>query len=174
MRKPIWLVLGALLLAGCGAAAQGDGVASISGGPTSSSSGAPEDGARDEDKVREFAKCMRENGVDMPDPDVDGRGGIAMKVEGGDAGMEEMKKAEEACKRFLPNGGEMRKPTPEEMDRMREEVKCLREKGIDVPDPDSENGGAISLPFGDDTEKTQKALEECGFGGGGKVSRADG
>jgi hypothetical protein len=172
MRKPIWLVLGALLLAGCGTAAQGDGVASISGGPTSSSS-APPDQGRDEDKVREFAKCMREHGVDMPDPEAHGDGGIAIRIEGGDVGMEEMKKAEEACKQHLPNGGEMRKPTPEEMDRMREEVKCLREKGIDVPDPDFENGGGIGIPFGDDTEKTQKALEECGFGGG-KVSRADG
>ncbi|WP_309111833.1 hypothetical protein [Saccharothrix sp.] len=172
MRKPIWLVLGALLLAGCGTAQQADGVASISGGPTSSSSAAPDDGGRDEDKVREFAKCMRENGVDMPDPEVDGKGGIAIRIDGGDAGMEEMKKAEEACKQFLPNGGEMRKPTPEEMDRMREEIKCLREKGIDVPEPDFENGGGIGLPFDDDTDKTQKAMEECGFGG--QVSRADG
>ncbi|MEJ2853840.1 MULTISPECIES: hypothetical protein [unclassified Saccharothrix] len=174
MRKPIWLVLGVVLLAGCGTAPRDDGVASISGGPTSSSSAAPEDGARDEDKVREFAKCMREQGVDMPDPEVAGDGGITMRVEGGDLGMEEMKAAEEACKQYLPNGGEMRKPTPEEMDRMREEIKCLREKGIDVPDPDFDSGGAIQLPFGDDTEKTQKAMEECGFGKGGKLERADG
>jgi hypothetical protein len=66
----------------------------------------------------------------------------------------------------MPSGGEMRPPSAEEMDRLREQVKCLREKGLDVADPDPENGGGINLPFGD-SEDSRKAMEECGMGHAG-------
>jgi hypothetical protein len=170
MKKRTWPVAGLLLvLAACGTPQEGNRVASLASDTATSSSAPPEeDGAPDEDKMRAFAKCMRDNGIDMPDPETDGDGGVTMRIEG-EADREAMKKAEEACKEHLPNGGEMRAPSPEDMDKIREQVKCLREKGIDVPEPDFEGGGGIQLPFGDDTERTRTALKECGFMAGGKV-----
>jgi hypothetical protein len=165
MRKPTWIVLAAaLVLTACGSPPEGDKVASVSGGaPTGSSAPAAGDGL-DEDKMRAFAKCMRDNGVDMPDPEFDGNGGVAARA-GAAIGEEEMKTAEEACKEFMPSGGEMRKPSQEDMDRMREQIKCLRGKGFEVEDPDFDNGAAIGLPF-DGSEESRKAMEECGFGVG--------
>lgn len=63
----------AVLLAGCGAKPDdASKVASISG-PSSSAPAKAADNKSDEDKMRDFAKCMREHGVDMPDPKPHGR-----------------------------------------------------------------------------------------------------
>src|SRR5689334_13568354 len=62
-----------------------------------------------------FAQCMRENGVDMPDPKEDG-GGVGITIGGEDGAAldpEKMKTAHEACKKHLPNGGEFKPPSPE-------------------------------------------------------------
>ena len=48
-------------------------------------------------KVREFAKCMRANGVDMPDPDANG--GIALQSNGD---PEKMAAASKICQSKLP------------------------------------------------------------------------
>src|SRR3954463_5534922 len=79
----------ALLLGGCGAKTDdGSKVASISTPPkTGGPAAAAKSGTRDEDKMREFAKCMREHGVDMPDPKPagDGKGmAVALDAEGAD------------------------------------------------------------------------------------------
>lgn len=82
------------LVTGCGSTDGGSKVASVnSPGPSSSSTqpkGANLDPAND-DKMREFAKCMREHGIDMPDPDFTGGGGSAI-------GLDDTKKFEEAMK----------------------------------------------------------------------------
>lgn len=163
--KPTIAVLVLLVVVGCGSAPTNK-VASVSGGPSSSAPAKDSgDGKLDEKKMLEFAKCMRDNGIDMPDPSDEG-GGVAMRIEGGDA--EAMDKAQEACKQHLPGGGEMRKPTPEEMDKMREQTKCMRDKGYDMPDPDTEKPGALALPF-DDSEKTKKDMKDCGFEGAVRI-----
>jgi hypothetical protein len=153
------------LVTACGGG-EGDtnGVASIDEPDTTSSSGAPEDGEPDIDQMRAFAKCMREHGIDVKDPDASGGGvGIAVPAEGPD-GKEKIDKANEACKQHLPNGGEPRKPTAEELDQAREMAKCLREHGIEVKEPTADDPG-ISIGSGDgtdnDPEKVNKAMEEC-------------
>src|SRR5690242_12273015 len=95
------LTLGlALALAGCGAAPADDGIASA-GGATSGggatagpSASAPVD--RQEAQLK-FAQCMREHGVDMPDPGPDGRVRIIGK-KGDEASMQ---KAMQACQHFM-------------------------------------------------------------------------
>ncbi|HEX6344006.1 hypothetical protein [Umezawaea sp.] len=159
------------LVTGCGSGDGGSRVASVNSGAPSSSGEQPK-GANldpaDEDKIREFAKCMRENGVDMPDPQ--GGGIVAAAPAEGD--VEAMNKAHEACKEFLPNGGEYKEPSQEEKDKMREQAKCMREHGIDMPDPDFTGGGGEgrTLDFGDDTEKFEEAVKACGMGEGGMVA----
>ena len=138
----------------------GDGVASMpdKDAPTSSSAANDEP---DIDQMRKYAKCMRENGIDMPDPDASGgAGGIAIN------GAEEkakVDKANAACKEFMPNGGEPPEMTAEDLDEMREMAKCLREHGIDVKEPTMEDPGiGVSAgEGGNDPEKVDKAMEEC-------------
>ena len=149
----------------------GDGVASISGTnpPSSSAKDDPDD---DVDQLRAYAKCMREHGVDMPDPVVDGDGGVSMSIDGTDKTAAD--KADKECKHLMPNGGEPPEVSPEDLDRMRKEAQCLRDHGVDAKDPTADKPGIQIEGGGPDDEKTRKAMEECSDGkgsvssGGGK------
>jgi hypothetical protein len=94
----------------------------------------------DLDAMRKFAQCMRQNGVDMPDPTGDG-GRVQMRVSAKPGANSEAKMtaAEAKCRHFQPNGGKPVKLKPEELAKMRAMAKCMREHGVDMPDPD-ENG----------------------------------
>ncbi|WP_439383906.1 hypothetical protein [Amycolatopsis lexingtonensis] len=159
----------ALLLAGCGGKGDdGSKVASIStppksGGPTA----ADNSGKSDEDKMRDFAKCMREHGVDMPDPKPagDGSGGMAITLGGDGADASKIEGAQKACRHLMPNGGEMKPPSAEELDKMRKDAKCMREHGIDMPDPDPSGKGTMRVGGpGDDPKKFEEAAKACGMG----------
>lgn len=157
------------LVAGCGGGGEdGDKVASISSPPSpgAAGDGKQADNVSDEDKMRNFAKCMRENGIDMPDPKTNGdeQGTISL---GGPGQIDEkkMNAASDACRKHLPNGGEMKPPSPEELDKMRAEAKCMREHGIDMPDPDPTGKTARALGGpGDDMKKFEEAAKACGMG----------
>jgi len=127
--------------------------------------------ASSEDKTRqaqlEFAECMREQGVDFPDPKADG--GIEVQVKSKAEG-EAFQAASEACKEFR----EAARPELSEADqqefkeRALEHARCMREHGIDMPDPEfSAEGGArmrLDRASGVDPESPefQAAQEECG------------
>lgn len=154
------------LVSACGSNGDGgDGVASLSGSTTPSASdaggGGKDDGKPDIDQMRAYAKCMRENGVDMADPDPNG-GGIGISVDS-EAEKAKVDKANEKCKRLLPNGGKPDKPTAEDLDRARQTAKCLREHGVNVKEPTMEDPG-INVDAGaggNDPEKVRKAMDEC-------------
>jgi hypothetical protein len=123
------------MLGGCGEQSQGDGVASA-GGATSAapSAEAPAANLSDEDRGRRLAQCMRDNGVDVPDPDPSGGFGGAMKNI--DRNSPVFQKAMDACRQWLPGGGDLSKLDPETLDQLRVFTQCLRDNGLDVPDPD--------------------------------------
>ncbi|MEU3625585.1 hypothetical protein BS329_10610 [Amycolatopsis coloradensis] len=174
------LIAGAVfaLVAGCGGGGDGgDKVASISSPPAAGTGdGKQADNVSDEDKMRNFAKCMREHGIDMPDPKTDGDEQGTISIEAGEGRPDEnkMKAASDACRKLLPNGGEIKPPTPEELDKMRKEAKCMREHGIDFPDPDPGKGGA-AIALGDasgDPKKFEEAAKACGLGMSMRVAPA--
>jgi hypothetical protein len=156
----------ALALAGCTPAASG--VASLDGDPQAQQSSPPggDDGdgggGGDGDQVA-FAECMREHGIDMPDPDTED-GGFAIAIpEGSDP--DEVDAAMEACKEFMPNGGEMPKPNAEQLAQMREFSECMRDEGIEgFPDPSADGGLRIDSDMGFDPESDEfrEAQEKCG------------
>jgi hypothetical protein len=161
-----------VLVTACGTAEPGsDGVASLSEGNTPSSSTAPPQEGEAADQMRAYAKCMREHGIDMPDPEVSQDGGIGISIEGGDKAK--VDKADKECRHLMPNGGEPEKPSPEDLDRMREEAQCLRDHGIDVKDPTMDNPGIQIEGVKPGDEKFDKAMEECS-GGKGSVSSGGG
>jgi hypothetical protein len=126
----------ALGLAACG----GDG-----GTPASAQS------ARDANRQAElkFARCMREHGVDFPDPGSGGQGPVKV---GGDATPEELREAEQACESYRKDI----KP-PELSEEQQQEFKeaalaharCMREHGIDFPDPTFSEDGGAQIRLGD-------------------------
>ena len=130
-----------------------------------------------------YSRCMREHGIDMPDPGADGQ----TRIEIDDP--EAWEEAEEECRPIIEEVvGTFEPPSEEEQARMREQAlefsKCMREHGIDMPDPtfgengevtvnaSSEGGGSPGPgPMDDDF---QEAAEECGGLGGGMFTSAEG
>ncbi|HEU5475448.1 MAG TPA: hypothetical protein VFV67_32795 [Actinophytocola sp.] len=150
-----WALVGACASGGDG----GNEVASLSGSATPSDQQSADDGKTDEDKMREFAACMREQGIDVQDPQSGPNGGgISMKVDAKDDAK--MKAAEEKCRPLLPNGGQPPKLDAAQLDKLRETAKCLREQGLDVPDPDPNDPG-IEIT-GEDKAKVDAAMKACG------------
>lgn len=118
-----------------------------------------------------FAKCMRDNGIDMPDPEGEG-GAIRMAVPA-DGDDKKMETAHNACKQYLPNGGELKPPSPEEQDKIRQQAKCMRDKGHDWPDPNFEGGGMVEgLTIDPSDEKVKQDMKDCGFGDAGVTVEA--
>jgi hypothetical protein len=133
------VVAGSLALAGCGGAAEGAGVATAGGTAKPTASASPSLSA--EDAALKFAQCMRAHGIDMPDPTFNGRGGAAIRIQGGSP--QKAQKAQEACKQYMPRIGGS---GPGKLDAAAQEralkfAKCMRENGVDMPDPDFSGGG---------------------------------
>lgn len=162
-------------LGACGQADGGGGVASLSGqGQATTTTTAA--GGKDFQEARlKWAQCMRENGVDVPDPGADGR--IEIRKESGSGGGErrvlpdedpDFQKAEKACEKHMQGVQPPAGFKPEEMqERLLNLAKCLRGKGYDVPDPQFSDGGRRSLmrvaPKNVDPESKefQDAMREC-------------
>ncbi|GAB3673482.1 hypothetical protein GCM10027589_43280 [Actinocorallia lasiicapitis] len=128
-------------LAACG----GDGGAA----PTGKETAAVSDGVK-------FARCMRENGVPMEDP----KPGNTLTI-GADAGDPKATKAFEACKRFapVPQGGDFKR-SPQELAALAKYAKCMREHGIDMPDPRADGGPSAAMKDGD-MPKVEAASKAC-------------
>jgi hypothetical protein len=118
----------------------------------------------------DFAKCMREHGVDMPDPETDGagRGRVTFSAKAG--GEETMDAAQKACQKYM-NAAGPGSLDPEDRQKLQDAMvafaKCMRAKGIDMPDPQTGSGGGIVMrakpgqrPPEDDAEFTA-AEKEC-------------
>jgi hypothetical protein len=149
-RTPLLLlaaVTAALALGACGGAGSGGGT-----GTNGANSG--------EDKAYEgalkFAKCMRDHGLDFPDPQRQPDGGILQKAGGkGKPGRRpeddpKMKPALKDCQHFQDTGGG-EAPSPAEEAKMQDAffayAKCMRGKGINMPDP-KVSGGRVEMSIG--------------------------
>jgi hypothetical protein len=163
---------------------------SDSGSATDDSSG---DGTPDphdmQEATLEYARCMREHGVDMPDPVFSAEGGSTggVMIQAGGPGEEidptEMDEANGACQSILDDvRGEFEAPDPEELEKMKADAlefsKCMREHGIDMPDPVFGDNGEMTVRVGDDgsgsapapipfdNDEFEEASEACGRNGG--------
>lgn len=151
------LVMAAVVVGGC----------STGGGGTAAE---PETSTDPQAAALAFAKCMRENGVDIPDPKPVEDGGMVQLGPGGPgaAGGETFEKAQKACAKYAEDmggaalGGELSEADKEQMLQF---SRCMREQGIDMPDPDFDGGvGAIDLPIPSDAQgraKFEAAQEAC-------------
>jgi hypothetical protein len=155
-----------LALTACGGGAEeGDGVASAGGGGTQKAAAAPTQSLSPEDAQLKFAQCMRENGVEMSDPGSDGR--IQIQAKGGQ--QEKTQAAMKKCQPLLKAGGKMpNMQDPKVRDKFVKYAQCMRQQGIDMPDPGPDGGLRIQVKRGDEgrLEQAQKACESLRPGGG--------
>jgi hypothetical protein len=169
MRRVALLLAMAALLVGtataCGDKDGNDGVATLDNTSNSSDEGEDGDGGDDgddgdssmEDQALEFSQCMRENGVpDFPDPEFNEDGGMMLSRSVGPGDVldhEAEEKAMKACEDKMPRGGGnfSEEDRAEMQDAFLEYAECMREHGIDMPDPDfSGEGGAFRMGVGGD------------------------
>lgn len=128
--------------------------------------------AKFEDAQLEFAQCMREHGVDVPDPESGGDGGLRFELQG-QVDDQDFQEAQEACRPILEDAiPEGDRPDPAEVrDQLHEMTECLRDRGYDVPEPQIFGPGdeppdeppAPSKELEDlmDDPEFQQAQEEC-------------
>jgi len=192
-----WLILVAalgLLLAACGGGGSTQGVASLQQDTTSgdgSTTTAPAAAADPEQAMLDFTQCMRDHGIDMPDPEVNTAGGgfsFGITVQGGDEGgpdsaeIQKMQEADAACRHFLDGMvQQFERPDMTEMqDQMLAFSQCMRDHGIDYPDPVFSEDGGVTLigpdegaggfdPSDPDFQAAQEACQEI-FGGSGPIT----
>jgi hypothetical protein len=106
----------------------------------------------------EFAQCMREHGIDMPDPKPGSRG-IQLSVKKGTS-PDKVDAADKACRKYLEK---FKPPAMSEAqqkqfrDAALAQARCMREHGVDMPDP----------TFGPNGTATIKMSRGPGKGGNG-------
>jgi hypothetical protein len=160
--KTFTIVLAAVALA---LVAAGCGSSTAASGETTTTS--------DEDAPIEWARCMRENGVDVPDPQVDDEGRVRVQV--GSRGVRpddaKVQAAMRECGNLLRafrSGG--KEPSAEDRARFQEQAlkfaRCMREHGIDMPDPKFDGSGGfmqVGPPPGSnrDSATFRNASEAC-------------
>jgi hypothetical protein len=133
VRSPL-PVLGAiaasLLLAACGGSSQ----ASTADGNEQS---------KEEAKFANFAKCLREHGVNAEALTHPG-GGHGLKVSPGSGGAEQFEAAQKACQRYQPKPKTVNlspQQKVEQEEAIQKFAKCMREHGIKV-EASAQGGGA--------------------------------
>jgi hypothetical protein len=140
-----------LLVAGCGGkGGTGAQVASIGGTTTTTVAGGStgNGGGDPQERALAFAKCMREHGIDMPDPKVDANGRMEMRINGRGVDDAKMREAQTACQdkmggAFGPGGGPA---DPQFQEKALEYSRCMRQHGVPkFPDPQP-NGGLLIGP----------------------------
>jgi hypothetical protein len=143
------------VLAACAGSADPNGVASLqTQGTGADASASPSASLSPEDAQLAFAQCMREHGVDMPDPQPGGGPqGVAIGDDGGKLTPTEMQAAMDACDQYLQAAGSFKKDIdPAQLDRMIAFAGCMRDHGIDMPDPNVDgNGGMVFRSDGSGT-----------------------
>jgi hypothetical protein len=149
-------------------------VASAQKGGVKPSSSPSATASEDPDAPLKFSRCMREQGISwFPDPK-EGKMSIAIP-QGTD--RKKLEAAQEACKKFLPNGGQMHQPSAEELEQARQMAKCMRENGVpNFPDPNPDGGlnaNPDKLGFSPNDPSWKKAEAACAQYGpkGGEVHR---
>ncbi|NGO71177.1 hypothetical protein G5C65_23010 [Streptomyces sp. SB3404] len=132
----------------------GDGDGDAKGSGTAS-------GKNDEDQAVVYRKCLRDNGLKVPEPKGDGdQKGVAI---GGD-NKAAVEKAIKACRDKAPEGRGGGKASQADRDKMVKFAACMRKHGVDVPVPKADGGVAKArpIPKGEaEKKKHEKASKAC-------------
>jgi hypothetical protein len=149
-----------LTVPACGGGGKPTAVASLAGSHSTTTVKKSKAEAKQEmqDAALAFARCMRQHGVDMPDPTFDDSGGGGMMIkQGGPASSTgarpddaTMKAAQTACQPILDKAQQdMPRPSPAEEAKMRDQAlkfaKCMRDHGVDMPDPTFDDNGGMRI-----------------------------
>jgi hypothetical protein len=143
----------AVATSACGSGgAHAQGVASLTrvGAHTTTTTKASKDPTQ---AFLDFTRCMRAHGVNLPDPQFStkaGGGTVRVGGQGVDPNSPAFKAAQTACQPLLDkaiNQGGLKKPSAADQERALKFAQCMRQHGVDMPDP-TFSGGGISIKAG--------------------------
>ena len=149
------IVLALLLVTTTAAAAQ---VATLrTPDPDAAASQAPAEQVDGEEAILEFVACLRENGLDIPDPQFGPEGPrfadptVMASIDFRSSGFLD---AMDACQQYLAALQPEIDPEQqaEQNEQLLEFAECMRREGIDFPDPDPVRGLTIGSMRGADGE----------------------
>jgi hypothetical protein len=128
-----------LVVAGCGSGG-GEGATGEAGAN------------RAQDASVAFARCMREHGVDMPDPRANGQSGdFSFQVPRNSKGNPSFERAQAACQHLMDRAVKAAGPAPDR-DRLLNAAlayaRCMRQHGLDFPDPKADPNGMVKIGGG--------------------------
>ena len=88
------------------------------------------------------ARCMREQGIDIPDPQ-GGQGVMKLELPKG-VTEDQLRTAQKTCEDKMPKLPGQDESDPQQVAEMHDQAikfaRCMREQGLDYPDPVIENG----------------------------------
>ncbi|MBO3743918.1 hypothetical protein J5X75_41130 [Actinoplanes sp. NEAU-H7] len=169
-------------LAGCAGASEEPKIATAASAPAAASAAAATTAAGDEvaaylASARDYARCMRDAGFNVSDPDEKGQ----VKTLGEPKAGADPRAGREKCSKLLqPIPAELQQGTErtaEQIAAAREYAKCMRANGAaDFPDPDAKGefpDSADGKPaWNQETAAARKAVQKCApiVGGSGDTS----
>ena len=115
------------------------------------------------DQEFEHRKCLREHGLDVPEPKP-GEKGVGLTIGGDGVSKEKMEEAFKACRSMAGDGaGVGREMTQADKDKALAYARCMRENGFSMPDPKFDGGAlqAMPVPKGAEQQKFEKAAKAC-------------
>jgi hypothetical protein len=129
----IGVTLLALCLAGCGGN-QGSGVATAGSSAATTTPSGPPPASDTQQRLRQYAACLRQHGVQVPDPDQ------GKSVQLSQTNQPQVKAAAQACQQYAvgtDNGAKSSAGIAQE----RTYAACMRQHGVtNFPDPDPDHG----------------------------------
>jgi hypothetical protein len=131
------LLLALALAAGaCGGGGdKNSGVASLGGNQATSTTSASAGGGSIQADLA-YVRCMRQHGINLPDPKVDAQGNVTQEHPPGlNRDDPKVRAARQACRQYRANGGEAQRPSPQQQQEMLAFARCMRQHGINLPDP---------------------------------------
>ncbi|WMX46536.1 hypothetical protein [Streptomyces roseicoloratus] len=131
------------------------------GGEAPPGAGGGEEGKK-ADQAFEHRKCLREHGLDVPEPKP-GEQGVGLTVGGDGVGKEKIEAAFKACQDKAGGAGWGKEPTQADKDKALAYARCMRENGYDMPDPNFDGGmqKALPMPQGAGKQTFEKAMKKC-------------
>jgi hypothetical protein len=144
-QKRIWiagLVAVPLLLTACAGQNNSPGVASGGGTAAPISSGDP----------AKYAACLRDHGLTVTQND------NQLSVRAPDPAKGAA--AEQACKQYAPvTGGMSAEEKKKAMDQALKFTACMRQKGVNMPDPQQDEKGGVKLDMPQGVDKDSSAVQ---------------
>jgi hypothetical protein len=149
------ITLAAVLAACSTPASSAEGVVTLASTAPGASSAPSASPLTPEQAMLAYAQCMRDHGVDMPDPvfNTTGDGGGTVTQEGPRIDPKSapgFQAAEDACKHFMADvkRNVTGKPmTAQEQQAFLDFAACMRDHGVEMADPTFEGGG-VSIQIG--------------------------